>query len=163
MAATLGSANLVAMLDPTFYADPSKLWNAPAAAMPPALISISGNTLSLGASAAWIGTYSVTVTANEGHYSLQQTFNVTQTAAPAPPVLTKIANQTMGHAAHTLTLNLAATDAANKALTFSAQVLPINGQTPAVAVSLQGTQLTIKPASVSSAPARCRSASATAP
>ena len=51
----------------------------------------------------------------------------------------------MGHAQHTLTLTLAATDANNDPLTFSAQVLPINGQPAAVAVSVLSKQLTIKP------------------
>ena len=146
MASTLTPANLIATLDASYYADPSKLWNAPYAGMPPVVFSLAGNNLSIRSPAAWVGTYSVQVTASDGLYAVKQTFNVNQIAANTPPVLTPIANQSMSHAQHALSLTLAATDADHDAITFSAQVLPANGQTPAVALSLQGNQLTINPA-----------------
>ena len=151
-AQTLLATNLIATLDPSFWTDPSKLWNAPYAGMPPAVFSFKGNTLSVRSPAAWLGTFSVMVTISNAQYSVQQTFNVTEAAAspppPAatPPVLTPIANQTMAHSLHTLALPLSATETGSAAITYSAQVLPSNGQTPAVGVAVQGTQLTISPA-----------------
>ena len=63
----------------------------------------------------------------------------------SPPVLSAIPNQTMSHSLHQLTVSLAATDADNDPITFSAKVLPGNGQTPAVTVVIKGNQLTISP------------------
>jgi hypothetical protein len=52
----------------------------------------------------------------------------------------------MPHSLDVLTLTLNATDANNDSLTYSAQVLPINGVQPAVAVAVSGKQLSINPA-----------------
>ena len=140
MTETLTPANLVATLDPSYY------WNAPYAGMPPTVIGVSGGKLSIRSPAYWVGTYSVIVSASDGRFTVQQAFNVTEVPANSPPVLAPIASQTMTHSQHTRTLALSATDADKDPITFSAQVLPINGQTPAVALSLQGNQLTINPA-----------------
>jgi subtilisin family serine protease len=141
--ATLSAANLLGTLDASYYSDPSKLWNASYAGMPPAVLGLSGTTLSIRAPAYWVGTYSVAVSASDGTYTVKQTFNVNE--VPPPPVLTAPANQTMTHSQHALTLTLTATDSDNGPLTYSALVLPLNGQTPAVAVSVQGNQLTVHP------------------
>lgn len=140
------SANLVATLDPSYWTDPSKLWNAPYAGMPPAVFSLSGNNLSIRSPSYWLGAYTVIITASDGLYSVRQSFKVNQVPANAPPLLGPIANQTMAHAQDKLTLNLTATDADKDPITFSAQVLPINGTEPAVGLALQGNQLTINPA-----------------
>jgi subtilisin family serine protease len=145
-AETLMSANLLATLDASYYADPAKLWNAPYAGMPPAVFSISGNTLSIRSPAQWLGTYSVEVTATDGHYNVRRTFNVTVTNGNLAPVLTAIPNQTITRAQRPLLVTLSATDANNDAITYSAQVVPVNGQAPPVVLSVQGRQLTITPA-----------------
>src|SRR5262249_33486190 len=90
-ASTLSDANLLGTLDASYYNDPSKLWNAPYAGMPPVVFSLSGNVLSIRSPAPWYGTYSVAVTATDGSYTLKQTFNVNEVAAAptnSPPVLT---------------------------------------------------------------------------
>jgi Subtilase family/Bacterial Ig domain len=146
MADTLTPANLIATLDASYYADPSKLWNAPYAGMPPAVFSISGNKLSIRSPASWLGTYTVQATATDGHFNVVQNFTVTVRQANVAPVLTAVPNQVMSHSQHTLTLTLSATDANNDPLTYSAQVLPTNGVPPAVTVSVVGKQVTINPA-----------------
>ena len=45
--AMLGAANLIATFDASYYNDPSKLWNAAPATMPPAVLSLNGNQLSI--------------------------------------------------------------------------------------------------------------------
>ncbi|MBI2803874.1 MAG: S8 family serine peptidase [Planctomycetes bacterium] len=145
LADMLRPANLIATLDPSYHADPSKLWNAPYAGMPPAVFSLIGNQLSIRSPAYWLGTYQVEVTASDGHYAVKGVFNVTVTNANTPPVLMAIANQTMSHAKGSTTLNLSATDADKDAITYAAQVLPVDGKSPAVTLGLNGNQLTISP------------------
>jgi hypothetical protein len=144
MSATLTPANLIATLDPSYYSDPSKLWNASYAGMPPAVFSFDGNKLSILGPAYWLGTYSVVVSASDGHYTVQQTFNVTEVPANAPPVLAPIADQATSHG-QDAKISLSATDADGDALTYSALVLPVNGQTPPLQVTVSGNQLTIHP------------------
>jgi len=144
---TLSPNNLIATFNTSYYDDPAKIWNAPYAGMPPAVFSISGSTLSIRSPAQWLGTYSVEVTASDGQYSVKRSFNVTLTAtANAPPVLAPIANRTIGHSQRPLVVALSGTDANNNPLTYSATVLPINGQTPPVTLAMVGNQLTIHPA-----------------
>jgi hypothetical protein len=146
MTDTLAPANLMATFNAAYYNDPTKIWHAPYAGMPPAVFSISGSTLSVRSPAYWIGTYAVQVTASDKHNSVSQTFNINQTAADTPPVLAAIANRTIGHAQRPLVVSLNGTDANNDPLTYRATVLPVNGQTPAVTLSIVGNQLTINPA-----------------
>lgn len=145
---TLTAANLIATLDVSYYNDPTKLWNAPYAGMPPAVFSINGSTLSIRSPAFWVGTYTIEATASDGHYAIKRSFNVTVSATPVnvPPVLASIPNQTKAHSPSTLTVALSATDANNDPLTYSAQVLPTNGVVPPVTLSLASNQLTIAPA-----------------
>jgi hypothetical protein len=146
MTQTLAPANLVALLSPAYWTNPALLWNAPYAGMPPTVFFLSGDNLSIRSPAPWLGTYSVTVSATDPHYTVTQTFNVTEVAPYAPPVLAAIPNQTMAHALHQLTLSLSASDSNAAPIAYSAQVLPANGQTPPVTLALQGNQLTISPA-----------------
>jgi hypothetical protein len=145
MAATLGAQGLIAKLDPSYYADPTKLWNA-AFSAPPGALALSGHQLSIRVPAPWVGTFTIEVTASDGGHSVKRSFNVTVTSPNAAPVLAPIANQTLSHSQRTLTLTLSATDADNDPITYYAQVLPINGQTPNVSVTVTGNQLTIRPA-----------------
>ncbi len=136
--------NLIATLDASYWSDPSKLWNAPYAGMPPAVFGLAGNKLSVRATAYWVGTYSVIVSASDGHYTVKQAFNVNEVPANSPPVLAAIADQTASHGLD-VKISLSATDPDGNALTYSAQVLPINGQTPAILASVSGNQLTLHP------------------
>ena len=143
---TLTPANLVATLDPSFWTNPAKLWNAPYAGMPPTVFSLNGNNLSIRSPAPWLGTYSVTVSVTDPYFTVSQTFNVTEVIPYTPPTLTAIPNQTMAHSLHQLTLGLTASDSNGALITYGAQVLLANGQTPAVTLALQGNQLSISPA-----------------
>jgi hypothetical protein len=149
MAETLKPANLIATFDASYYADPTKIWNAPAAVMPTATLAVSNSTLSIASAAGWVGTYTIEVTASDGASSAKRAFNVTVTAtAPtptnSPPVLAAIANRSVSHSLTTL-VTLSGTDADNDPLTYAARVLPVNGQTPAINVSVTGNQVTLKP------------------
>jgi hypothetical protein len=140
--ATLQSANLVGTLNVSYYANPALLWSAAYAGNPPAVLSVSGTTLSILSPAYWVGSYGVVVTATDAqHRTVTASFNLT--VNPAPPVLTPIANQTVTDANSNVSLTLSATDAELGPVSYSAQVLPVNGQTPAVTLSLQGTHLTL--------------------
>ena len=74
MTATLQAANLVATLNPSYYADPSLLWNAkPAVSV---AVSVKGNQLTIQAPANATGSFQITVTASNGTLSASQTFSV---------------------------------------------------------------------------------------
>jgi subtilisin family serine protease len=141
MAATLGAANLIGTLDASYYAIPSNLWNAPAATAPPAVLSISGNQLSISSSASWLGTYTVVVTASDAHYNIPRTFNITQ-ITNTPPTLVAIANVTISHGQNT-NVTLVGADANGDPLTYAATVLSVNGVTPPIQVTIAGNQLTL--------------------
>jgi subtilisin family serine protease len=140
MPPTLQAANLLATLDSSFYADPSKLWNAaPASALPasPVSVTIHGNQLTVGTTATFTGTYTVQVNAHAGQLSSSQTFTIM--AVNVPPVLAALANQTVTHG-HSLTLTLKGSDA--NPLQYSAALAPGTIGTPAT-LSVTGNQLTI--------------------
>ncbi len=145
MSATMTAANLIGTLDATYHADPSKLWNAPYAGMPPAVFTLNGNILSVRSPAYWVGAYQVEVTASDGRYSVKRAFNITVTPPNVAPVLAAISNQSMAHALDFFTLPLSASDADKDPIAFSAQVQPIDGQAPPVSLSVQGNQLKIDP------------------
>jgi hypothetical protein len=89
-----------------------------APAVPPALLTVQGNVLTIAPASTFTGTFTVQVGVSDGLTSVTQTFTVTVTNSP--PALTSIADQT---ATGSLTLPLTATDADGDTLTFSAQVL----------------------------------------
>jgi hypothetical protein len=142
-AATLQSANLLATFDPSYYADPSKLSNAPYAGNPPVVFTLNGNQLSIRSSAPWLGNYAVVVSATDGTRTVKQTFRVTVTPANTAPVLSAIANQTQSHGKNVI-VTLNGSDADGDVLSYSALVMPANGQTPALSVTVQGNQLTVR-------------------
>jgi hypothetical protein len=66
-ATVANSANLIATLDPSVYASPSLLTQAQAAATPGAVVSVSGNTLTVNVAGVSAGrVFEVFVTANDG-------------------------------------------------------------------------------------------------
>ena len=144
-AATLLPANLLATLNASYYANPALLWSASFASSPTAVLSVSGNTLSIAASTYWVGTFAVAVTVTDGkHNPVTETFNVT--VNPVAPTLTPIANQTVSAgAAHRETAPQPRAEPGGGPVTYSAQVLPTNGKTPPVTISLQGNLLTLNP------------------
>lgn len=62
-----------------------------------------------------------------------------------PPVWTPISPRAMSHAQDTMWVALSATDPQGLPVTYSARVLPINGQIPPVTLRLSGKYLTIDP------------------
>jgi hypothetical protein len=150
-AASMQASNLVAMFDPTYYANPMQLWYTPYVAFQPISLTITGNTLAIKAtSPTWTGQVPVRVMASNGVSEVTQTFNLS-VAAPAaavasPPVLGALPNLTVAHSQNPLLVALSATDPAGRPMTFAAQVLATNGTTPPVTATVTGNQLSLSPA-----------------
>jgi subtilisin family serine protease len=147
---TLKLPNLVAKFGTAYYADPSLLWNAPAASFPPITLTSNGIQLIIKPAAGWSGTVTLESMVSDGTFITRQQFKVTvaavTTSANAAPVLAPLTNRTMPHSQDKLLVTLAATDANSDPITFTAKVLPSGTTTPPVAVSVVGTQLTVNPA-----------------
>ncbi len=89
IAATLTSQGLVATLDPSYYADPSLLWNA---APSPVALSMSGNQLTVDPPAGYAGSFVVEVNVCDGTTTIMRTFTVTvANGAPSNLQLTRSA------------------------------------------------------------------------
>jgi subtilisin family serine protease len=71
------SSNLIATLDPSFYADPSKLWNAPAPATPNLSATVSGNQLTIARNSAFVGAAVIEVVVSDGFATTKKQFTVT--------------------------------------------------------------------------------------
>ncbi len=150
MSATIQPANLIATLSTSYYADPSLLWNAQPAVIP--TVSVANGQLTIQAPAGSAGSYQIEVTASDGALSANQTFTltvqagVTPPANPGPPANTgpqiaTITNLSM-LTLRSQTITLAATDAQNKPITFSAALVGTFATLPATLV-VSGKQLTI--------------------
>src|SRR5581483_10369968 len=139
VADTLKPAALLATLDSSFYQDPSKLWNAAPAQLPPVSLTVTGSQLTIHATAPYTGTFTVQVTASDSRASAATTFNVTVQAAA--PTLAAVANQTVAHG-RSLTLSLNGSDADGDVLHYSARIVAPTTGTPAT-LSVQGNQLTV--------------------
>ena len=111
--------NVLTTLDPSYYADPSLLFKA--AETLPIAATITGNQLTLNPGPGFCGEFSVYVTASDGVAGNTQCFTVTIT--DQAPVLGPLANRTMAAGLKSLVFNLAATDADNDQLSYSAQVV----------------------------------------
>jgi hypothetical protein len=149
VAATLLPVNLVATLDPSYWADPRKLWYAVYEGFPPITLSVMGNQLAVHAtSPTWTGPVLIEVTASDGAFTVKQTFRVTverTAAAILPPVIAPVANRTVLHGQRSLLVDLSASDPQGRPITFSAQVVPAGSHVPPVGVSLKGAQLSLTP------------------
>ena len=144
VAATLGPANLVATFDPTYYADPRKLWYPTYVPFPPISLSIVGSKLTVqSTSPTWIGQATVSITASEGGITLPQTFLVNVGTTTGAPIIGALPNLTVLHSQRTVKVALSATDPTGRAVTFSAHVLPSGGQTPPITAAVQGSQLSL--------------------
>jgi hypothetical protein len=73
----LGAGNLVAKLDPSVYADPSKLWNAQPPVSANATVSLNNGQATVTVAAGFHGTVSVDVTVSDGIASVKKTVTVT--------------------------------------------------------------------------------------
>jgi hypothetical protein len=142
VAASLLPASLVAMFDPSYYANPKQLWYTPYVPLQPISLSLTGNTLTIKTtSTTWTGQVSVLVSASNGANSASQSFNVTVTAPP--PVLAPLPNLIVAHSNNPVRVALSATDPMGRAVTYSAQVQASNGQTPPVTAAVSTSQLTL--------------------
>jgi hypothetical protein len=113
------SANLVATLDPSVYSNPALLTSAKAPeAAPGATASLASGTLTLNAPTSFVGSFQVTVTAQDGNLTSTQTFQVI--SSDTAPVPNSIAPQSISLSKPTQTLTLGATDAENDTLSYSA-------------------------------------------
>lgn len=107
----------IGVLDASFYADPTKLFNAP----PPALsVNLSGRQLTLRAQPSAAGDYPINLAISSG--SSQQAKTLIARVRNSAPVLDTIANQQSAHD-RPVTLTLSARDADGDAVTFSAKVI----------------------------------------
>jgi subtilisin family serine protease len=131
MANSLLASNLVAIFDPSYYADPRQLWYTPYVAYQPVSLTITGNTLTVhSTSATWTGQVPIMLMASNGDSFTTQTFTLT-VAAPAPavktiaapPQLAAIANQSMSAGQLSLNIPLSATDPNGDTVTLTAAVL----------------------------------------
>jgi subtilisin family serine protease len=73
----LNAANLVATLDPSFYADPSKLWNAASTTTPNATATVVGGVVQVAVQNGYHGTLLVDVVVSDGLLSVKKTVAVT--------------------------------------------------------------------------------------
>ena len=140
MATTLQSAYLIATLDASVYADPSLLWNAKPATAAAPTVTVNGNQLTIQAPAGATGAYQIQVVASDGSLSSTQTFTLTVQANTAP-TLGAIASQSM-LADRSQVIFLAARDAQNDPIAFSAKIVGTFANAPASLV-VNGNQLTV--------------------
>jgi hypothetical protein len=140
MTTTLQSANLIASLGASYYADPSLLWNAQPSAAPPVSVSVSGNVLSITADASFLGTFQVDVTVSDGQSTVTQTLNVS-VVSPSPPQVGAMSDVSVT-AGQSVTVTIPGSDPDGDPLTYTAQILGSFDSAPAI-LNLNGNQLTI--------------------
>jgi subtilisin family serine protease len=144
MTATLEPANLLAALGPTYYHEPALLWNAqPGTGALPAVVSISGDTLYVTATAGYTGSFKVDVSVSDGQSSATQTLLVS-VVTPTAPQLGGIASFSLDAGTGT-TVTLPGSDADGDALTYTAQLVGNYAINPAV-LSVTGNQLAVQTA-----------------
>jgi hypothetical protein len=76
LSATLSDAGLIAVLDASYYADPSSLWNATPSSGAISL-SLSGNQLTINPAQGFVGNFTVEVTVSDGGHTASRSFSVT--------------------------------------------------------------------------------------
>jgi subtilisin family serine protease len=144
MTDSLKPANQLASLSPSYYADPSLLWNAQPGGSPPVTVAVAGNVLYVATSPGYAGTFQVNVTASDGQQSTTQTVTVT-VVLPQTPQLGAIAPVTIdGGQSSSVALPGISTDGAP--IFYSVAILGSYATAPAV-LGVAGNWLTIQPAS----------------
>lgn len=76
VAATLAAANLVARLDPSYYANPALLWNARLQAAPAVTFKVVGNQVTITPPANYAGTFYVEASVTDGYATTRRLFRV---------------------------------------------------------------------------------------
>ncbi|MBX9678594.1 MAG: S8 family serine peptidase [Gemmataceae bacterium] len=71
------ASNLIATLEASYYADPSKLWNATAPTTPNLSATVSGNQLTIARNSAFVGTAVIEVVISDGFATTKKQFAVT--------------------------------------------------------------------------------------
>jgi hypothetical protein len=117
-------AQPVAVLDASVYFDPTILLNAKAPVTETgASASVAGSNLNINAPASFVGSFLVTVTANDGALTTTRSFVVTSTdTAPVPVV---VPNQNVSQNG-SVKVTLGSTDAENDPVTYTASVAGFN-------------------------------------
>src|SRR5207253_190212 len=110
-----GPAALVATLDASYYAEPSKLWDP----KPLPAASISGTDLTIDPAAGYHGSFVVQATASNALGMATTQFTVT---VPDPAPMLGLSDRLMLMPQGTLAVDLAATDADGNPLSYAAQV-----------------------------------------
>ncbi len=111
----------LAQLDPATYADPALLYDAQPSVVPPAVVSVAGNTVTVNPEAGFVGTISIEVSVSDGTLTDSQLVLVDVLANEAPTVA-EPGNQSLPTTQDTLDVALSGSDPNNDALTFSATV-----------------------------------------
>ena len=116
---------LTATLDASYYADPSKLWNAPPTEVSVAAAIDAAGRLTVSPAAGFVGDLRVTVAAADGAASVTRSFAVHVVNQAA--VVDAIGDQTISHRAGGLTVQVHATDPDGDPLTYSASAVALLG------------------------------------
>jgi hypothetical protein len=111
------TGTLIATFDASYYADPSKLYNAQPSS--PADIFVSGNVLTITPKAGFLGTFVVTATATDGFASDSKSFKVTVTTTNTPPTLDSLSDASISKGS-SYTVTLHATDPDGDPITYGA-------------------------------------------
>ena len=121
MATTIQARNLIAILDPRFYADPSLLWNAQPGNSATPTLTIASNQLTLRAPATAMGSFQIQVTASDGRLTATRTFTLTIQQNTSPQTAAMAGQSMLTNRGQTITLS--ATAAHNIPTIFSAKVI----------------------------------------
>ena len=109
--------NVIANIDPSAYADPTKLTNASTGGV---AVSVVGGQVIVAPAANFVGKIFVTLSVSDGIAATSQSFNVN--VVNAPPVVAALQNQTMTAAQGSITVPFSATDADGQTLAITASV-----------------------------------------
>jgi len=122
-AGSMSGSTVVAEFDPSYYADPTKLHEAPqpelTADAQGSTATVVGNQLTITPGGGFLGDLNVTVTVTDGAATDSETFIVS--VANTPPEL-NIGNRTMSHSQESLTIDLPQFDADGDLLTYTAEL-----------------------------------------
>lgn len=117
----VSNRTLLAHLDPASYEDPALIYDAQAGVVPPAVVTVSGNTLTLDPNNDFVGTFAAEVTVSDG--SLTDTLLIPVDVLPNEgPTLTDPGNQTIPTTQDLLTVTLEATDPEDGTIVYSAEL-----------------------------------------
>jgi hypothetical protein len=109
-------------------------------------VQLSGAHLLLVPAENWNGTAQITVTATNGEGSDSETVTLSVASVNDAPVLAHIADQTLTVGGPNLVLTLTATDAENDALTYSGELVVVDGDDEGHTLTITGSTLTLNPA-----------------